>query len=146
MARPGLLCAPPACQHCSPALLLHWPWGVHPKKGWTANFFSCVSKLTQTVNRVQGKVCERLSFGALVPKMWVQNSLCHQTRTLHRVLCCFRAAAAGCPSVSWWNRGVFSHLSLQWQTRMALRRALHILFKRRSEILDVFISLPVEGG
>lgn len=25
-------------------------------------------------------------------------------------------------------------------------RALHILFKRRSEILDVFISLPVEGG
>lgn len=30
--------------------------------------------------------------------------------------------------------------------RMALRGALHILFKRRSEILDVFISLPVEGG
>lgn len=39
---------------------------------------------------------------------------------------------------------------LRWHSngkhRMALRGALHILFERRSEILDVFISLPVEGG
>lgn len=66
--------------------------------------------------------------------------------TLQRVLCCFRAAAAGCSGVSWWNTGVFSDVSLDGKLRMALRGALHILFKRRSEILDVFISLPVEGG
>lgn len=84
MARPGLLCAGTVLpQHASPAPLpcsCTAPEQCASQKGTAGYLFSCVSKLTRTVNRVKGEfMCECLSFRALVPKMWVQNSLSHQT-------------------------------------------------------------------
>lgn len=130
----------PACSPCScPAPALPLP-SVGPKKDPAGYWTVALSWHGHSVV-FREKSWQCLGFRALVPKKWVQNNLSQQSRSLQRALlpqgcrcCMFRAVL------------VKQRRFLLRGTPVALRGALHILGKRRSEILDVFISLPVEGG